>query len=170
MNKHLLSTIFAASLGLAGIQPALAEPVAVDGNSIFIIDNSAVGSQIVVRNLNNGQLNACLVNAGQNQLELSANTIATDILIKNGTAVVTTYNDASLVTDVKLVDVTSCPIASAIDMSECYAFIDDDRLTIPCLKYGSNVISVIMKQRGHSMNFEFDSYKPNKGKDRKHDD
>ena len=168
MNKHLLSTIFAASLGLAGIQPALAEPVAVDGNSIFIIDNSVDGSQIVVRNLNNGQLNACLANAGQNLLELGINTIATDILIKNGTAVVTTYNDASLVTDVKLVDVTSCPIASAIDMSECYAFIDDDRLTIPCLKYGSNVISVIMKQRGHSMNFEFDSYKPGKG--RRHDD
>ena len=168
MNKQLLSTIFAASLGLAGIQPALAEPVAVDGNSIFIIDNSVDGSQIVVRNLNNGKLNACLANAGQNLLELSANTIATDILIKNGTAVVTTYNDASLVTDVKLVDVTSCPIVSTVDLSACYATVEDDRLTIPCLQYGANLISVILKQRGSSMNFEFDSYKPGKG--RRHDD
>lgn len=168
MKKHFLSIALAASLGLSGAQTVLAEPVAVDGNSIFIIDNSVDGSQIVVRNLNNGQLNACLANAGQNLLELGVNTIATDILIKNGTAVVTTYNDASLVTDVKLVDVTSCPIVSTVDLSACYATVEDDRLTIPCLRYGANLISVILKQRGNSMNFEFDSYKPGKG--RRHDD
>ncbi|MBX3617703.1 hypothetical protein [Nitrosomonas sp.] len=168
MKKYLVSIVSAASLVLSGMQPVLAEPVAVQGSSIFIVDNSIAGSQIIVRNLIDGKLDACLANAGLNQLALSDHTIATDILIKNGTAIITTYNDTSLVTDVKLVDVTNCPIVNTIDLSECYAVVEDDRLTIPCLKYGASVISVIMKQRGHSMNYEFDSYTPKK--DRKYDD
>lgn len=72
-------------------------------------------------------------------------------------------------TDVKLVDVTSCSITDTVDLSECYASYQNGQLTIPCLKYGNDVISVELGQRGNSMNFEFESYKPGKRHDRDDD-
>lgn len=162
MRKNILSILFATVLITPGGQSAVAESVAVAGNSIFILDNSVDGSQIIVKNITNRSKDFCLTNAGLSNLGLSASTSATDIVIKNGTAVITTYNNtASPATDVTLVDVTSCPITDTL--SECYATIDGDKLTIPCLQYGGDLLSVVLTERGSSSNFELESYKPNKG-------
>lgn len=160
MKKNILSILCVVALITPGVRSALAESVAVEGNSIFILDNNVAGSQIVVKNLTDGSVNSCLTNAGLNLLGLSADTLATDIVIKDSTAVITTHNNASNVTDVKLVGVTSCPVTNTVDLSECYATVDDDKLTIPCLKYGDDVISVVLGQRGSSMNYEFESSRP----------
>ncbi|MDP3280744.1 MAG: hypothetical protein U1D41_15835 [Nitrosomonas sp.] len=166
MKKNILSILCAVALITPGVQSALAESVAVAGNSIFILDNSA-GSKIVVKNLTDGTENtSCLANP--NLVLKDAAAVPTDIVIKNGTAVITTYNSTSNATDVMLVDVTSCANSDTVDLSECYATVDDDKLTIPCLKYGDDVISVVLGQRGSSMNYEFESSKP--GKSRGHDD
>lgn len=170
MKRNILSIICAAFLLIMGMQTALAESVAVQGDSIFILDNSVGGSQIVVKNLPDGAANSCLINVGLNLLGLSANTTATEIVIKNSAAVITTYNNVSLVTDVKLVDVTSCPTIDTVDLSECYASFQNGQLSIPCLKYGNDIISVELGQRGNSMNFEFESYKPGKRHDHGNDD
>ncbi len=163
MRKNILSLLFATVFVTPGVQSALAESVAVAGNSIFILDNSVDGSQIIVKKLTNTSTDSCLTNAGLSNLGLSASTSATDIVIKNGTAVITTYNNTtSPATDVTLVDVTSCPITDTVDLSECYATIDGDKLTIPCLQYGGDLLSVVLKERGSSSNFELESYKPNK--------
>ena len=135
----------------------MAESVAVEGNSIFILDNSVAGSRIVVKNLLDGSPNTCLANPGLALVD----TVATDIVIKNGTAVITTVNNTTNVTDVTLVDVNSCLTITAVDLSKCYATVGDGKLTIPCLKYGGDIISVVLGERGSSMNFEFESYKPN---------
>ena len=169
MNKALMTTLSAALLSLSGISLTHAESVAVEGGSIFIVDNSVPGSQILVKNLANAAAHSCLVNAGTNLLGLGTDTTATDIVIKNGTAVITTYNTTLSATDIKLVDVTSCPITSVTDLSECYASVNDGKLTIPCLQYDDDVISVVLGQRGKSMNFEFESYKPGKGHGHGHD-
>lgn len=168
MKKNILSILCAVALITSGVQSALAESVAVAGNSIFILDNNnSVGSKIVVKNLTDGAENtSCLANP--NLAPKDAAAVPTDILIKNGTAVITTYNSTSNATDVMLVDVTSCATTNTVDLSECYATVDDDKLTIPCLKYGDDVISVVLGQRGNSMNYEFESSKP--GKSHGHDD
>jgi hypothetical protein len=158
MKKSLLTLSCAAALLLPGMQSAMAESVAVEGNSIFILDNSVAGSRIVVKNLPDGFPNTCLANPGLGLVD----TVATDIVIKNGTAVITTVNNTTHVTDVTLVDVNSCLTATVVDLSKCYASVSGGNLTIPCLKYGGDIISVVLGQRGSSMNFEFESYKPNK--------
>ncbi len=158
MKKNLLSISCAAALLITGMQSAIAESVAVEGNAIFILDNNVAGSQIVVKTIPDGAPNACLANPTLGLVD----TVATDIVIKNGTAVITTDNNTTHATDVKLVDITSCLTPVAIDLSKCYASVNDGKLTIPCLKYGSDIISVVLGQRGNSMNFEYESYKPNK--------
>jgi len=165
MKKNIFSTLCAVALFTPGVPSALAESVAVEGKSIFILDNS-VGSKIVVKNLTDGATNACLTNPNLVLTDVEA--VPTDIVIKNGTAVITTYNKTKNITDVMLVDVTSCSTTDTVDLSECYATVDDDKLTIPCLKYGDDVISVVLGQRGSSMNYEFESSKP--GKSHGHDD
>ncbi len=169
MKRNIVSILCAVFLLIVGVQSVLAESVAVKGDSIFILDNSVTGSQIVVKNLPDGAANSCLIGAGLSLLGLSADTIATDIVLKNNAAVITTYNNVSLMTDVKLVDVTSCSITDTVDLSECYASFQNGQLTIPCLKYENDVISVELGQRGNSMNFEFESYKPGKRHDRDDD-
>ena len=77
------------------MQSALAESVAVDGSAIFILDNNVTGPKIVVRNLADGTANTCLSTAGLDLLILDAGITATDIVIKNGTAVITTYNSTT---------------------------------------------------------------------------
>jgi hypothetical protein len=59
-------------------------------NSIFIVDSSVASSQILVKNLTDGSPNSCLTNTGLDVLGLAQGTIATDIIIHNSTAVVTT--------------------------------------------------------------------------------
>lgn len=166
MKKLLITTLYAAALSASGVSLALAESVAVEGGAIFILDNSVPGSQIVVKNFSTGTVNSCLANTGVNLLGLNADTTATDIVIKKGTAVITTYNTANTVTDVMLVDVTNCPINYTTDLSACYASVHDGKLTIPCLSYRGDVISVVLGQRGNSMNYEFES----SGRGHGHDD
>jgi len=167
MNQMLITTLYAVALSASGVPSALAESVAVEGGSIFILDNSVPGSQIVVKNLANGAVNSCLASTGVNLLGLNADTSATDIVIKKGTAVIATYNTVHSVTDVMLVNVTNCPINYTADLSACYASVHDGKLTIPCLSYGGDVISVVLGQRGSSMNYEFES--SGKGHDHEHD-
>lgn len=166
MKKTIVTTLYAAALTVSGISPALAESVAVEGGAIFILDNRVPGSQIVVKNLSNGAVNFCLANAGVDHLGLNTDTTATDIVIKKGTAVITTYSTTNSATDVKLVNVTACPINYTADLSACYASVHDGKLSIPCLSYGGDVISVVLGQRGNSMNYEFES----SGKGHNHDD
>ncbi len=166
MKKTIVTTLYAAALFVSGISPALAESVAVEGGAIFILDNSVPGSQIVVKNLSNGTVNSCLANTGANLLGLNTDTTATDIVIKKGTAVITTYSTVHSVTDVMLINVTNCPINYTTDLSACYASVHDGKLSIPCLSYGGDVISVVLGQRGNSMNYEFES----SSKGHNHDD
>ena len=84
MKKNILSILCAVALITPGVQSALAESVAVAGNSIFILDNSA-GSKIVVKNLTDGAENkSCLTNP--NLVPTDAAAVPTDIVIKTGTA------------------------------------------------------------------------------------
>jgi len=64
-----------------------------------------------------------------------------------------------------LVNVTNCPINYMTDLSACYASVHDGKLSILCLSYGGDVISVVLGQRGNSMNYEFES----SGKGHNHD-
>lgn len=173
MKKQIAHIICAASL-LSGMQAVLAESVTVKGNAIFILDNSVAGSQIMVKSLANGTANTCLSDASLNLLGLETGTTATDILIKNNTAVITTYNNTSTVTDVKLVSVASCitdaPGTETPDISECYASLEGSTLHIPCFKLNDEIISVELGQRGNSMNFEYESHKPGKGHHKGGDD
>lgn len=90
MKKMLITTLYAVALSASGVSSALAESVAVEGGTIFILDNSVPGSQIVVKNLSNGAVNSCLTSTGVNLLGLNTDTTATDIVIKKGTAIITT--------------------------------------------------------------------------------
>lgn len=156
MKKNIVSIVCAASLSALATQPAMAESVAVDGNSVYILDNSIAGSQIVVRNLTNGAINSCLADAGLNLLGLSADTTATDIVIKNNIAVITTFNSTTLVTDVQFVNVTSCA-TPIIPVDECFTTLNNGLLTIPCVQYNGEIFTAILEQRGSSMNWELKS-------------
>lgn len=160
MKKNFLTISCAVAMLLPGMQSAMAESVAVKDNVIFIVDNSVAGSQIAVKFLVDGGVpNTCLADPN---LGLVDTVVATDIVIKNGAAVITTYNNTTRKTDAKLVDVTSCLTTVTDELSKCYARVSGGKLTIPCLNYGGDIISVVLGQRGSSMNFEFESYKPNK--------
>ena len=173
MNKKILASICVSSLLSLGMQAASAESVAVEGGTVFILDNSVAGSQIVVKNLADGTANTCLSASSLDQLGLETGTTATDILIKTSTAVVTTHNETSNVTDVKLINVASCVTSTGtgttggtgtttetVDLSQCYATLVGSHLHIPCFILGDEIISVELEQRGSSMNFEYLSYKP----------
>lgn len=193
MKNKILAAFCATSLISAGMQFAFAESVAVEGSTVFILDNSIPGSHIVVKKLTDGSANTCLSATGLDQLNLVTGTTATDIAIKSGTAVVTTHNETSNVTDVILVSVASCVTTTTgtgttggtgtttgstgtttgtSDLSECYATLDGDKLHIPCFNLNGEIISIELGQRGKSMNFEYESYKPKKGHGTKkdHDD
>lgn len=178
MNRKILASICATSLLSLGMQVASAESVAVEGSTVFILDNSVSGSQIVVKNLADGTANTCLSASSLDQLGLETGITATDILIKNSTAVVTTHNDTNNVTDVKLVNVASCVTSTGtgttggtgttagtgtttetVDLSQCYATLVGSRLNIPCFDNNGEIIIVELEQRGSSMNFEYLSYK-----------
>lgn len=154
MKKKILSILCAASLLASGIQSTLAESIAVEANSVFIADNSIAGAQLIVKNLIDGTLNSCLANTS---LGLDADTKATDILIKNETAVITTHNSLLDVTDAMFVDVSSCITGQEIPVEECITTVDNGILTIPCVQYNGQIHSVILEQRGNSMNWELKS-------------
>ena len=156
MNRFLLSTLCAACLTASGIQTVLAENVAVAGDTVFILDNSASGS---------AQLNASILNAdsttspnlcfsGQSSLNLGLGegVSATDIVINNGTAIITTTS-TDIPGGVIFRDVSSCVAANSI----CMATVNDGLLTLPCVQYNGQVFTVVLEQRGNSMNWELKS-------------
>ncbi|MGV8712472.1 MAG: hypothetical protein ACWA6R_07975 [Nitrosomonas sp.] len=157
MKKKIGLITCAVSMLATEIPSVFAENVAIQDDVVFIVENSLAGSQIVVKNLADNTNNACLSDAGLNLLGLNADTKATDIAIKNTTAVVTTYNSASLATDVKLVNVSGCMTAPPIPVTECITTISNGLLTIPCVQYNGQILSVILEQRGNSMNWELKS-------------
>ena len=157
MKKNtIIPMICAASLSALASQSVMAESVAVDGNTVYILDNSVAGSQIVVRNLTNGAINSCLADDGLNLLGLTADTTATDIVIRNNIAVITTYNSTTLVTDAQFVNVTSCA-TPIIPVDECITTLDNGLLTIPCVQYNGEIFTAVLEQRGSSMNWELKS-------------
>lgn len=157
MKRKVLSITCAVSMLATATPSVLAENVAVQGDAVFIVDNSVAGSQIVVKNLTDGTKNACLSDASLNLLGLSTDTTATDIDIKNTTAVITTYNSTSLVTDIKLVNVAGCVTTPTIPVKECITTVNNGLLTIPCVQYNGQILSVVLEQRGNSMNWELKS-------------
>jgi len=150
MKKSITTVVLSASLFILGTQAVLAERVAVSGNSVFILDSSVIGSQIVVKDFDG---NASLACPSPILLNLATGISATEILVKNGKAIVTTAtNTIPETTNVIFADVTSC-LSTA---NECYAAVQDGKLTIPCLMYNGELISVVLGQRGNSMNYEFE--------------
>ena len=144
-----------------------AENVAVEGDAAFIVDNAVPGSQLIVKKLSDGSVNSCLANAN---LNLEENKKATDIVINKGKAVITTHDSVTDSTDIKLVDVTSCIPNQVIPVEECITTVADGVLTIPCVQYNGEMLSVVLEQRGNSMNWELksspilnDTFKGHKG-------
>ena len=92
MKKLTFPALCTMSLFASGMQSALAENVAVVGDTVFILDNPAAGARIVARTLNaDGTLtpNQCFVDPISDSLNLGLDPsiLATDITIKNGTAI-----------------------------------------------------------------------------------
>lgn len=157
MNKkiHLVTCFF--SMFITGISTVSAEKVAIQANTVFIVDNSVAGSQIIVKNLTDGTKNACLSDRGLNLLGLTTDLTATDIVVKDATAVITTFNASATTTDVKLVDVAGCLTNAPIPVKECITTVSNGVLTIPCVQYNGQMLSVVLEQRGNSMNWELKS-------------
>lgn len=156
MNKFTLSTLCAVSLIASGIQSAFAENVAVAGDTVFILDNPASGSsQLVASTLNaDGTTSPNLCFDGQTSLSLGLGEgiSATDIIINNGTALITTTS-SDVPGGVISRDVSSCIAANSI----CMATVNNTLLTIPCVQYNGQVFTVLFEQRGSSTNWELKS-------------
>ncbi|AKH37727.1 MULTISPECIES: hypothetical protein [Nitrosomonas] len=174
MKKNILPILCGISLVALGIQSqsTFAESVAVVNNSVFIVDNSVAGAQILVKNFTDGTPNSCLANAGLNVLGLEQGTIATDILVNNGTAVVTTFNNQISATDVKFVDVSSCLKDQILNVGQCIATFENGVLSVPCVEYQNEIYSAVLEQRGNSMNWELKSspFLNDRAKGLKHED
>jgi hypothetical protein len=158
MSKNILSILCAVPLFTLGIQSVLAESVAIKSDSVFIVDNSVDGSQIIVKNLADGSQNTCLADAGLNLLNLVAPLKATDIVInKEDDAVITTYNSDYDETDIIITDVSSCLTNQTMLDDQCITTVDNGMLIIPCVQYNDQIFSVVLEQRGASMNWELKS-------------
>lgn len=156
MNKFALSIACAISLIVSGIQPALAGNVATVGDTVFILDNPASGSPQLIASVLNADSttspNLCFSGQSSLNLGLGAGILATDIVIDNGTAIITTTS-TDVPGGVIFKDVSSCIAANSI----CMATVNDSLLTIPCVQYNDQVFTVVFEQRGSSMNWELTS-------------
>ena len=157
MNKFALSTLCAVSLVASGIQSAFAENVAVAGDSVFILSNPASGSPQLIASIINADStttpNFCF-SSGQASLDLGLGEgiSATDIVINNGTAIITTTS-TDVPGGVIFRDVSSCIAANSM----CMATVNNSLLTIPCVQYNGQVFTVLFEQRGSSANWELKS-------------
>lgn len=156
MNKFALSTLCAISLVASGIQSASAENVAVAGDAIFILDNPASGSPQLIASILNADStttpNLCFSGQSSLNLGLGEGISATDIIINNGTAIITTTS-TDVPGGVIFRDVSSCIAANSI----CMAAVNNSLLTIPCVQYNGQVFTVVFEQRGNSANWELKS-------------
>ncbi len=156
MNKFALSTLCAVSLIASGIQSSFAENVAVAGDAVFILDNPASGSPQLIASILNAdgttRPNLCLDGQTSLSLGLGEGISATNIIINNGTALITTTNP-DVPGGVIFRDVSSCIAANSI----CMATANNSLLTIPCVQYNGQVFTVLFEQRGSSTNWELKS-------------
>lgn len=156
MNKFLLSTVCAAFFTALGIQPVLAENVAIAGDAVFILDNPTSGSPQLIASILNADSttspNICFSGQSALNLGLGEGVSATDIIINNGTAIITTTS-TDMPGGVIYRDVSSCVAANSI----CMATVDNGLLTLPCVQYNGQIFTVVLEQRGNSMNWELKS-------------
>ena len=103
------------------------------------------------------KIDLAFTEAGLDVLGLDQGTIATDIIINNGTAVVTTFNSQTSATNIKLVDASSCLKDQILTVDQCIATFENGILTIPCVEYQDEIFSAVLEQRGNSMNWELKS-------------
>ncbi|GKS69387.1 hypothetical protein W03_13910 [Nitrosomonas sp. PY1] len=140
------------------------DSIAIKDNQIFIADKG-----LTAKNLLTGQSNQCLIPP---LLDPSGNDVtnllstATDVVIKRNLAVVTTHptNDqGNTTTDTVIVDVSKCLDKKNIPVKECISTVDMEKgvLTIPCVKFNDNYLTVNMDRRGNSSNWEVTFLKDN---------
>jgi hypothetical protein len=79
--------------------------------------------------------------------------VATDVVIADGIPVVTVGEPESL--EVRIADVSSC-LLDHVECEECVANVDLDAgiMEIPCVNVNGKMYTVIMEQRGNSMNWK----------------
>lgn len=158
MNKFALSTLCVVFLVASGVQSksAFAENVAVAGDAVFILDNPASGSsQLIASILNTDGTtspNLCFDGQTSLSLDLGEGISATDIIINNGTALITTTS-SDVPGGVIFRDISSCIAANSI----CMATVSNSLLTIPCVQYNGQVFTAVLEQRGGSTNWELKS-------------
>ncbi len=143
---------------------AFGDSIAVKDDQIFVADKG-----LTVKNLLTGQPNQCLtpplLDPNGNDVTSLLST-ATDIVIKRNLAVVTTHptNDqGNTTTDTVIVDIAKCLEKKTIPVKECISTVDMDKgvLTIPCVKFNDNYLTVNMDRRGNSSNWEVTFLKDN---------
>ena len=140
------------------------DSIAIKDDQIFIADKG-----LTVKNLLTGQSNQCLTPPlldpnGSDVTSLLST--ATDVVIKRNFAVVTTHpaNDqGNTTTDTVIVDIAKCIERKNIPVKECISTVDMDKgvLTIPCVKFNDNYLTVNMDRRGNSSNWEVTFLKDN---------
>ena len=140
------------------------DSIAIKDDQIFVADKG-----LTVKNLLTGQPNQCLtpplLDPNGNDVTSLLST-ATDIIIKRNFAVVTTHpaNDqGNTTTDTVIVDIAKCLEKKTIPVKECISTVDMDKgvLTIPCVKFNDNYLTVNMDRRGNSSNWEVTFLKDN---------
>lgn len=159
MKKLILSAVFLVSPLFLGAQSSFAESVAVAGGSVFILDSfTPAAPQIIVKNID-ATANTC----SPISVPLIVGTKATDIVIKDGTAVVTTETTAAppVATDVVFVDVSSCLPAQTNPANCAATLLNEGSLVIPCVQIGEETYEVHMERRGSSSNWEVSFAGPN---------
>jgi len=152
MNNLALS-LCVVSMVTSGMPSAFAENVAVAGDAVFILDNPISGSPQLIASVLNADSttspNLCFSSQSSLNLGLGGGISATDIVINNGTAIITTTS-TNVPGGVIFRDVSSCIAANSI----CMAKVNNNLLTIPCVHYNDQVFTVVLEQRGNSMNWE----------------
>jgi hypothetical protein len=139
MKKIGLSSLIA---GLLIANVAGADPVAVNGGSVFILSQGNLRVQTA-----GGSPIAC----GGLPKFIDAN--ATDVVISDGNAFVTSINGVGEVS-VTTVPVRSCLVPSISCDTEPTVDLNRGVLDIPCLEANGQAYHIIMNQRGNSMNWE----------------
>lgn len=142
MKKFALSSLVA---GLLMANVAGADPVAVKNGAIFMVSKGALSVQPV------DPVAAPLPAAcALNKPMLIPG--ATDVVVSNGSAIVTIKDPAGVVTGVDVVDVSTC----LLNFCDAQPTVDlhSGELVIPCLAVNGKSYDITMHQRGNSMNWE----------------
>lgn len=156
MKKNSLSFLVA---GLLMANVAGADPVAVKDGAIFIVSNGVLS----VQSADDSELPATCGVAPALPMAIEN---ATDVVIDDGKAFVTSVDEAGAVS-VTSVDVSEC-LSSSCD-AEPVVDLNSGVLFIPCLEVNDQRYDITMEQRGNSMNWEVTGF-PESTHHRGHDD